>query len=115
MRDESLLHHDSERFVGRARSMSMRLLPGKVLGAAAQRYSGLMELLKSNTVECGRPFGPKLFLGLGHFGSFCGHKPEHLLLQLRIHLVRDGHNVWKQRAEFQLLHILVQHCKNANL
>jgi hypothetical protein len=44
-----------------------------------------------------------------------GHEPKHLLLQLRIHLVRDGHDVGKQSAEFHLFHVSVQHRKNADL
>ena len=43
------------------------------------------------------------------------HELQHLLLQLRIHLVRVGHNMRKQRAEFQMLHVFVQHRKNADL
>src|ERR1700724_3867135 len=32
-----------------------------------------------------------VLLALGLVGSIRGHKPQHLLLQLRIHLVRDRH------------------------
>jgi hypothetical protein len=53
-------------------------------------------------------------LALGHLG-IRGHEAQHLLLQLRIHLVRDRYNRGKQRAEFQILHVLVQHGKNADL
>ena len=46
------------------------------------------------------------------FGGIRCHEPQHLLLQLRIHLVRNGHNIGKQRAEFQLRHVLVQSRKD---
>jgi hypothetical protein len=36
------------------------------------------------------------------------HEAQHLLLQLRIHLIRDGHNVGKQLAEFQIVRVFVQ-------
>jgi len=39
--------------------------------------------------------------------SIRGQEAEHLLLQLLIHVVRDGHNVGKQRAEFKYYRRLV--------
>jgi hypothetical protein len=57
----------------------------------------------------------KLSLALGIFGNVCSLEVLHLLPQLRIHLVRDGHNVRKQRTEFQILHVVVQRRKNADL
>ena len=32
---------------------------------------------------------------LGHCRGIHCHEPQHLLLQLRVHLIRDGHNMWK--------------------
>jgi hypothetical protein len=57
----------------------------------------------------------KTSLVLGLLGSICSLEVLHLLLQLRIHLVRDCYNVGKQRGEFQVLHVLVQCRKNADL
>ena len=43
----------------------------------------------------------------GLLGGIRNLEVLHLLLQLRIYLVRDGHNVGKDRTEFQILHVLV--------
>jgi hypothetical protein len=50
----------------------------------------------------------RALLALDRLGRIRRHKAQHLLLQLRIHLVRDGHNIGKQHAEFQILHVFVQ-------
>jgi len=57
----------------------------------------------------------KTSLALGLFGNIRSLEVLHLLPQLRIHFVRDGHNARKQRIEFQILHVLVQRRKNADL
>jgi hypothetical protein len=49
----------------------------------------------------------KVLVGFCFLGSVCGHEPQHLLFQLRIYLVCNRHNVRKQCAEFQSLHVLV--------
>jgi len=36
---------------------------------------------------------------IGYLGRIGSHEPQHLLLQLRIHLVRDRYNLGKQCAE----------------
>jgi hypothetical protein len=49
---------------------------------------------------------------LATFGQLSGirsHKPQHLLLQLRIHLVSYRYNVSKEQAEIQTLLVFVQH------
>jgi len=53
-----------------------------------------------------------------YLAFYCGifdHKPQHLLLQLRIHFVRDDRNVGKEQAQFQMLYVFVQRRKNAYL
>jgi hypothetical protein len=62
-----------------------------------------------------RLFLRNVLLALGFFGSIRSNEPKHLLLQLRIHLVRNRHNVGEQRVEIQITHVLVQHRKNADL
>jgi hypothetical protein len=49
------------------------------------------------------------------FGGIGGHEAQHLLLQLRIHLVRNCHYVGKQRAKFQIVRVFVQCGKNGDL
>src|ERR1700688_4752048 len=78
-------------------SRALRTLPQ--LATEADVWIRLME-----TVTC-----PCLF------GNFCILEVLHLLPQLRIYLVRDGHNVRKQCTEFQILHVVVQRRKNADL
>jgi len=48
--------------------------------------------------------------GLGSNG-LGGHVAEHLLLQLGVHLVCDGHHVWQQSAVFDLAIVFVQNSK----
>jgi hypothetical protein len=57
----------------------------------------------------------KVLLVLGFFGSIRGHETQHLLFQLRVHLVRDRHHVGQQRFEFLLIHVFVQRGKNTDL
>ena len=51
---------------------------------------------------------------LGSNGLGC-HVAEHLLLQLGVHLVCDGHHVWQQFAVFDLAFVFVQGGKKTNL
>ena len=43
------------------------------------------------------------------------HEPQHLHLQLRIHLVRDGHNIGKEQAEFQTVRVFLERGKYGDL
>ena len=52
--------------------------------------------------------------GLGSNGLGC-HVAEHLLLQLGVHLVGDGHHVRQQFAVFDLAVVFVQRGKKTNL
>jgi len=90
-----------------------------VLGAVAElERSLIVERVKAgirNARAKGKKLGRPLSLALGLFGNFCSLEVLHLLPQLRINLVRDGHNVRKQCTELQILHVVVQRRKNADL
>ena len=43
------------------------------------------------------------------------HEAVHRLSQLRVHLVRDRHNVGQQNAEIQIMHVVLQRAKQCYL
>jgi hypothetical protein len=59
--------------------------------------------------------GLAVLITLGQLGGIRSHEPQHLLLQLRIHLVRDRYSISKQHTEIQTRLVFVQHRKNADL
>ena len=54
-------------------------------------------------------------LAPGLAGGIRRHEAQHLLLQLRIHLVSNRYNIEKQRFEVQTRHVFVQCRKNGDL
>jgi hypothetical protein len=116
-------------------NVSIRLLSAKCSVEGQRRNSATAKLLDP-TRKLGNPFvalfRARLFRGshllpwhltysknalvaLGRLRGLRRHEAQHLLFQLRIHLVRDRHYIGKQRTEFQILHVSVQRCKNGDL